>query len=331
MAKKVAISGYYGFNNFGDEAILHVLTQNLRNKYEVTVFSKNPKETAKQYNVKSVQTFSLIDIFCTLLTCDTLISGGGSLLQDVTSKKSLIYYLFVLGIAQLFRKKTIIFAQGIGPINNKFLEKITKNVLKKCDFISVRDEKSLFLLRAWGLQPTLVNDPAWGINVPFATKGNAIGVQLREWNNLSDQFLFDLAEKIVDNYTTRDVILFAFQNGKDLAVCEKFKKILLSINPLANVKIIENKGLTSILREMQACEIIIAMRFHALLLALKAGLKTIALSYDIKVFNLAQETKTPVVIVNESDKLAEAFAQAEILTPQKINKHFDFEHFYKNI
>ena len=327
MTKKVAISGYYGFDNFGDETILYVLTQNLRKKYDITVLSKNPKETQQRYNVKTAQTFSLKDIFFTLLKCDILISGGGSLLQDVTSKKSLIYYLFVLGLAQLLRKKTIIFAQGIGPIQNKFLLKVTKKILAKCQLITVRDEKSLFLLRGWGLKPILVNDPVWSLEIPFATRGNAIGVQLREWDSLSDSFLHKLAAVIIDKYTTRDIILFSFQNTKDLHICEKFKTILLSINPLANIKIVQNKNVTQLLREIQSCEILVAMRFHALMLALKAGIKTIALSYDIKVQNLAIETQTPYVFLNDNEKLEKLFAEIDKYTPDKISKDFDFSIF----
>lgn len=43
MTKKICISGYYGFDNFGDETILNVLTENLKQfscNPEITVFSK---------------------------------------------------------------------------------------------------------------------------------------------------------------------------------------------------------------------------------------------------------------------------------------------------
>ena len=111
MVKKALISGYYGFDNFGDEAILAVLIKNLKNiGIDVTVFSTNPQKTISNYAVKSVYTFSFKSIFSELKNTDFLISGGGSLLQDATSLKSLIYYLFVIKMAQIFRKKIIIFA-----------------------------------------------------------------------------------------------------------------------------------------------------------------------------------------------------------------------------
>ena len=53
---------------------------------------------------------------------ELIISGGGSLLQDVTSKRSLLYYLSIIGLGKLFGKKVMLFAQGIGPIRAKWLE-----------------------------------------------------------------------------------------------------------------------------------------------------------------------------------------------------------------
>ena len=125
--KNVAISGYYGFENFGDEAILKVLTEELKNcGHNVTVFSKRPDITSAKRGVNSVYTFSLGKVIKTLKNADVLISGGGSLLQDVTSTKSLFYYLFVIGAALFFQKDVIIFAQGIGPIKNPISRFITK-------------------------------------------------------------------------------------------------------------------------------------------------------------------------------------------------------------
>lgn len=145
---KITVSGYYGFDNFGDETILFVLLNYLKSKkFDITVFSKNPETTSKKYGIKSLNTFSFFDVVNQIRKTDFLISGGGSLLQDATSAKSLIYYLFVLFLAWFFKKKIVIFAQGIGPINSFILRKFTKFILHKADFISVRDDKSLFLLR----------------------------------------------------------------------------------------------------------------------------------------------------------------------------------------
>ena len=136
MSKRVVLSGYYGFKNFGDEEILSVLINKLQElKQMITVISSDPQYTKKQYkHIRSVYTFDIKNIIFLIAKSDILISGGGSLLQDTTSIKSLLYYLFIIFIALLFGKKVIIFAQGIGPITTplgKFLTKILlKNALR---------------------------------------------------------------------------------------------------------------------------------------------------------------------------------------------------------
>ena len=52
---KYVISGYIGFDNFGDEAIAKVLTAYLKSKgaEKITVLSSNPSKTAQLYDVDS--------------------------------------------------------------------------------------------------------------------------------------------------------------------------------------------------------------------------------------------------------------------------------------
>ncbi len=124
----ILISGYYGFNNIGDESILRTVIDNLREKLpdvEITVLSQDPAQTAEKYAVKAARRMNLWDIFRSVWKCDMLLSGGGSLLQDATSSRSILYYLFILRLAQLLGKRTFIYSQGIGPIFEKRNRKLT--------------------------------------------------------------------------------------------------------------------------------------------------------------------------------------------------------------
>lgn len=304
MTKRVCISGYYGFDNFGDELILKVLVENIKSftfAPEITVFSANPEKTAFKLKVNSVPSFNLFSVIKTIMKTNCLISGGGSLLQDVTSSKSLIYYLGIIILAQLFRKKTIIFAQGIGPIRNKHLENLTKFVLKRANLITVRDNKSLNLLAEWGIQAKKCNDPVWNINIEQKPKNGYIGVQLRDCEYISEFFLNDLAKGICNNYYNRKIILFSLQNKIDLHICQSFKKKLLALNPELQVEIIKNNSNEKIIEEISQLSEFIAMRFHACLVALKCGVKVLPINYDIKVAELANEFDLPSVSMNFSD------------------------------
>ena len=149
IKKKVVISGYYGFNNSGDNAILKAIVKELRkadSSLEITVLSKNPSETEQVYKINAVNRFKPIEIIKAIKGCDLFISGGGSLLQDVTSTRSILYYLGLMRIAKFFRKPVMVYANGIGPINRRINRLWTKNILNKVDFITLRDENSRIFL-----------------------------------------------------------------------------------------------------------------------------------------------------------------------------------------
>ena len=114
---KIVISGYYGFNNLGDESILTAIIANLRSKIdniEITVLSKDPNFTAKKHKVRSVNRMNVFKVINEIKKCDLLISGGGSLLQDVTSFR-IIYYLAVIFFGIVFNKKVMIIAKAWVP------------------------------------------------------------------------------------------------------------------------------------------------------------------------------------------------------------------------
>lgn len=328
--KSIIISGYYGFDNFGDEAILGVLTKRLQKlNAHVRVLSKTPAKTASLYGVSSTAYFCLLQVIYRISKCDVLISGGGSLLQDVTSMKSLLYYLLIINIALFFKKEVIIFAQGIGPINSKFGAFLTKNTLKKCSLVTVRDEKSLFLLRGWGVKTNLVCDPLFDLSMAVSFPSNKVGVQLRAFKTLKENLLIKLAEQINKDFSDKTIEIYSFQDSLDLKVCERFECILKSINPSINTKLIYNQTSAEILDKISKLDYMIAMRFHANLIALKYGIKTFAICYDEKVEKLATEAQIPFVSMLANEDYDSKFEQLKKLNNQNLvdfstSKHFDW-------
>lgn len=339
MDKKIraAVSGYYGFDNFGDEAILKVLVNELKsNGIEVTVFSKNPSKTSSTLGVMSVNTFSLKNIINVLRNSDVLISGGGSLLQDATSLKSLVYYLFVISMALFFKKKVIIFAQGIGPIKNIFGRLWAQYVLKKAAYVTVRDEKSLFRVRGWGAKADLVNDPVWNIALKQPLQLDRVGVQLRSWRTLSGKYLFFLARQIALNFSDKEIFIYSFQDALDLEVCKRFEANLKLANPKIKTAIINGASIDEVVQSFSNLEYMIGMRYHACLLALKYGIKTFALSYDEKVEKLAKRFEIPYSELGESEDLEEKFDRLKKLDTKAILQKadalkFDFSEIIKAV
>lgn len=304
MVKKFVLSGYFGFKNFGDEAILSVLVSKLKQEnHKITVISSDPEFTKSQYkNIKSVYTFNMSEIIAQIAKSDILISGGGSLLQDVTSLKSLIYYLSVIFIALFLRKKVIIFAQGIGPIKNHFGQFVTKTLLSHCTYVSVRDEKSLELMNKWGINAELLCDPIFSTQIAPVQKNRTVGIQLRNFRTMSDDFIDRLAQKVCQEFADYELEIYSFQDSIDLEVCEKFQKAVNLLNSDIKTSLYSGLSNNDITKNLSHCEYLVAMRFHAIIIGLLTNTKTLSINYDIKVEKISQEFNLPMIDLKKDFK-----------------------------
>lgn len=289
---KYVVSGYIGFDNFGDEAICGILTKHLKDSgaEKVTVISANPEKTSRLYGVQSC---GILDFFKPVMDADVLISGGGSLLQDITSLKSLLYYLAVIMFGIVLNKKIIIFAQGFTPFRTKIGEFLTKFVLKKCHKITVRDEVSQNLLKEMGIQSELIYDPVYLTEIPEVSRHYGVGVQLRGCHSLTDEFLYNLASEIAIKFKHEEVTLISLQDSVDLPVLEHFASILTGKGIITRIQM--NMSVAEAIHEISKLEYLIGMRFHANLIAVKAGVKVLGINYDIKVKTLSKNIGFPLI------------------------------------
>lgn len=297
MGKKFVISGYYGFKNFGDEAILSVIVKKLKSlDGKITVISSDPEYTKYLYGqVKAVQTFDFKKIIWSIYSSHILISGGGSLLQDVTSLKSLFYYLCIILIALILRKRVIIFAQGIGPIRTPIGQFFTKSILKHCHYITVRDKKSQELLQGWGINSELVCDPIFSLKIPQTYKYETVAVQLRNFPGMNNDFLNRLADSVSRNFPKYKVEIYSFQDSIDYKICQNFEKNLNMLNPDMDTTIYSGLTNEEIMENISKCEYLISMRLHAIIIGLLASVKTMCIDYDIKIEKIAKEFNLPLI------------------------------------
>ena len=240
---------------------------------------------------------------------DVFISGGGSLLQDVTSFKSLIYYLGLIFLAKCLKTRIFVYAQGIGPIKSRFGLLLTRLLLKKVDLITVRDQISQDFLKESCINSILTADPVWNIetkeNLDNTDKSKIkIGIQLREWEVLNDKTLKILANVIESNFNTPkyQLVLLSLQDSKDLAVMSKFEKILSDINPELNILLKHNLSIFDSINQINQLNFLIGMRFHANLISIKYNIPTLAISYDPKVKSLAIDAGIPFISIDDFDE-----------------------------
>lgn len=163
--KIIAIYGWYGYDNVGDEAILSNILKLIRwhcDEVEIIVYSANPEKTKKLHNVESfyhlpgsfrglvstVLKGRFFSSFKALVRCDVFLLGGGGFLAD-WQPEAPFYWLIPAFIAKLLNKKVILFAVGVGPLTTDKGRWITRFVLNRVDAIAVRDSESIeWLLKA---------------------------------------------------------------------------------------------------------------------------------------------------------------------------------------
>lgn len=318
----VMISGYYGFSNSGDDSILRAIVEQLREKcpnVKITVLSKTPSETAAEYGVEAINRFDVFKIARTLRKTKLLISGGGSLLQDVTSTKSLKYYTMIIRLAKMMGAKVMLYANGIGPIGRKKNEKTVRRALKCVDAATLRDEESLAELLKLGFSAwaELTADPVYTLN---AEKGAAVGeiatragvlqgteyfvVAVRDWKKCDVHFCEKLAvfsEHVYRNYGIQPLIL-PMQSVRDRAISERLAGKMTV--PFGFIR--ERYSAERLLGVMSGARFVIGMRLHALIYAAAVATPVIALSYDPKVSSMmkaaGQEYEMPAAAI-DTEKL----------------------------
>ncbi|MCD8025002.1 MAG: polysaccharide pyruvyl transferase CsaB [Candidatus Gastranaerophilales bacterium] len=290
MSVNVLISGYIGFSNFGDDAMLSILVEHLKEKKcNITALSSNIEQTKKKYGVNAFYYKNFKEILSAIKNTDILIQGGGTLLQNETSNANLFYYLSLIFLAKIFSKKVIIFSQGIGPINGAFSNFLTKIALKLADVITVRDSASIKILSRWHMSSHLVNDIVWDAKIlPYAPE-NAIGVQIRACKNMDKNFLTLLAKYVDMHFSEFEIRIFSFQNAQDTAACYNFERALKARNHLVKTKVFLYEDTKKMIEEFSKLKYLIAMRLHANILGLKYGVKVLPVAYSDKVRNFARE------------------------------------------
>ncbi len=282
---KAVICGYYGKGNAGDEALLLSLLQMLPEGIQPIVLSANPSETSQRYSVVSCHRNSMVDILKIFKESDYFIWGGGSLMQDVTSIRSPLYYAGLMALAQQFGLKTIAWAQGIGPLNSSISRFATRYVLQKCLAVSVRDDNSASLLASWGIPCMVAPDPVWALNPKSITQVSGlpsprVAVNLRSHPLLTSNRLNNIIQGLrnFQEATNCFILLLPFQPNGDLAIAQEISTQLSSNHKILSLD--DPRELKAVFSEV---DMLIGMRFHSLILAAAQKCPCFALSYDPKV------------------------------------------------
>lgn len=304
------LSGYYGFNNSGDDALLYAIDRGLRQflpDARILVLSARPKETMETYQVDAKHRFNLIQVRHALRQSKMLISGGGSLIQDATSAQSLYYYLLVMRLAKKCGCKLYIYANGIGPIHSKNMQP-ARRAIDRADMVTLRDTASLQDLRKIGIRaeapvevtadPTMILHGVSPRTVReiFLREGIPtgkpyIGVSVRTWSKNDKQFAEKNArvlDRICVQYGAVPIFI-PMKYPSDVKISERVCELMQTKGYILR----RPYSVSEMIGIVEQIDVIVGMRLHTLIYAAGAGVPVVGLTYDPKVTGFLSDIGQP--------------------------------------
>lgn len=304
---RVLVSGYYGFGNAGDEAILAGLVRGFRElapEAELTVLSGDPEATESEHGVRG-EARGLASVYRLARRSDLFISGGGGLLQDITSRASPLYYLAAIRLARAAGIPVACVGQGIGPLQSRATRMMARQTLSRVDALAVRDRASQRVLRDMGVDRSIEVTADLAFLLPKPTREEselacrkaglppewrpAAFVALRPPRMAASEG--DAAARMgqaiggaCDRAGLRPVVV-PMQSMQDAAFAER---VAGQMHCEAKV-VSQPMSACGLLALAATCDLVVAMRLHALIFAAISGVPPVAVSYDPKVDALMEQ------------------------------------------
>jgi polysaccharide pyruvyl transferase CsaB len=299
------LSGYYGFDNLGDDALLQIIVAQLKTRYPfatIDVLSAKPDATAHELGVTATPRWDQGAIKDAISVADVVLSGGGGLLQNATSLKSLLYYAGIVRTALRAGKRTMVFAQSIGPLD--FWGKQTvREFCKGLNAATVRDERSRELLAplvpSTAVERTadpvlLYEPPERPVDLEPAGLGDAsdplVLVCARKTAHQSDlvAVIASAVDRLVEEHGAR-VAFLPFGGAADAEVATAIIRKCKSQPMLVSLD-----GLDAVAAAIARAKLVIGVRLHALILAVRFAVPFLAIPYDPKVAGLTRDVDYPL-------------------------------------
>ncbi len=302
---EILVSGYYGFGNAGDDSIAATILQNIRAvkpDARVTFLCKKPKENRKKYGARTIGRFNLFAVLSEMRHAKLLISGGGNLLQNTTSSRSLFYYTAMIRLAKAMGLKVYVYANGVGPIFGKKHEQCVLKTLALADRITFREQQSVDYVASLGFDkdrillsadPALTLSPAPAERIDYlmrAVSGDRFfAVSLRSFSALRSEEVEGMSEETFAKLLAGEIdriaaetgavpLYLVMQSSRDRALSEQ-------VNALTKTQgfVLPSLTASELLGVLTRTELVLAMRLHLLIYGAAAGKPLLGISYDKKV------------------------------------------------
>jgi polysaccharide pyruvyl transferase CsaB len=302
---RVLLSGYYGFGNLGDEALLEVIVAQLRGRFprvDIEVLSATPEQTSNQFNVAATPRWNMRAVREAIERADVVVSGGGGLLQSATSLRSVVYYAAILREAVKRGRKAMIFAQSIGPLD-VLGRLVVRRFCRGVNRATVRDARSRALLRSL-LTNTPVEqtaDPVFLYDLPdenIDLSREGLGREsepyaifsVRKTASLKDGIatFARAADRLYDEHGVR----VAFLPLGGVADAEVSTSVIRACKTAP--MLLPECSLAKAAAIIRGARVVVGMRLHALIFAARFAVPFLAVPYDPKVSALTEDLAYPL-------------------------------------
>lgn len=274
----ITFGGYYGTGSLGDDIVLKLMINSLREEFpasNITVLASSPEKSSALYVTKCVQRYNLNAISDAFAASDLFILGGGSLIQDATSARSLVYYCELIKMAKRRGAKVYLMGGGIGPLTHT---DYAADALRLCDRISVRDLPSKLALANMGINAYLSCDHIFTAVPPKRkARGRYFTVSVRKCasrNQINTDRLLDSIYPFTCEGLTP--VFVSMQDECDLELCR-------SLAAQTGGFVTSPKDIDDLTELQSGAQFAVGMRLHFLLSAMLCSTPAVGLSYDPKI------------------------------------------------
>ena len=294
------LCGYYGRHNLGDDMALKAFADNMVTECSadsIVLLSADPKNTRCEHIDKVIHRFDLPKIYSLMKRTNVFVLGGGSILQDATSSRSLFYYTHIAGKAKKLGCKLMLYSNGVGPLTKPYNRKRAVNILSKADMITVRDRRSQVYMRSIGvknesieltadetftLDKSIIAEPYDGLE-----DGNKyMCINMRN-SKISDSFLIGFSE-FLDSAAAKYgyiPVLLPVHYSKDIVILRQISERLKCKHILIDKNLPHGQTLGIISK----CDVTVIERLHAAIFSCIYSKPFLAVNYDPKVLSFCIE------------------------------------------
>ncbi len=291
------LAGYIGCGNLGDDAIMLGFSNGIhRYGHECQVLSGRPEETNRLHGVPAVPRRDFKRIKEAIGESDALVFPGGSIFQDVTSFRSVLYYSRLVKMAKKAGKKVFMVGQGVGPLKTIIGRSFARQAFQSADLIAVRDSASATTLKELGVKhsPRITADCAFLLSAPHRAD-DSLGFQVGEMKTVGIAarplgkghdvvgIISDFCRLLFQSGAMP--ILLAMDRNEDVPLIQQIED--RAGGKIPDLRKLESPG--DIQSRIARMDTIVAVRLHAGILASTVGVPSLMLAYDPKVTAFARQ------------------------------------------